>query len=86
MLKNLNTKLKNKIFGVFVEMLKLEIVFLNQCHTLRKMCPDSEFFWPVFLHIRNRYGNLLSISPYSKTPNTDTSRSYKSYQHGIALC
>ena len=47
---------------------------------LRKMCPYSEFFWPVFYRIRTEYGEILSLRIYSecekmwtrKTPNTDT--------------
>ena len=40
---------------------------------LREKCPNTEFFWSLFSHIRTEYGELLSISPYSvrMRENTD---------------
>ena len=34
-------------------------------HTLREKCPNTEFFWSVFSHIRNEYRDLRSKSRYS---------------------
>ena len=52
--------------------------------SLCEKCPYSELFWSVFSRIRTEYGEMRSISPYSRiqyefgkirttiTPNTDT--------------
>ena len=52
--------------------------------TLRKKCPYSEFFRPVFSFIRTEYGYLLRKSPYSvgTLENTDQEKSeYGHFQH-----
>ena len=33
--------------------------------TLRKTCPNTEFFWSVFSCIQTEYGDLTRKSPYS---------------------
>ena len=47
-------------------------LYVNQ-FTLREKCPYSEFFWSIFSHIRNEYGGIPRISPYSvrMRENTD---------------
>ena len=34
-------------------------------NTLREKCPYSELFWSAFSRIRNEYGEIFRISPYS---------------------
>ena len=41
---------------------------------LRKKCPYSEFFWPIFSFFRTEYGDILNISPYSARMRENRSR------------
>ena len=34
-------------------------------YSLREKCPYLELFWSAFSRIRTKYGEILSISPYS---------------------
>ena len=53
-------------------------------HSLRKKCPYSEFFWRVFSRIRNEYGEITSISPYSVQMRENTDQ--KNSEYGLFLC
>ena len=50
-------------------------------HSLRKKCPYSEFFWRVFSRIRNEYGEITSISPYSVQMRENTDQKNSEYGH-----
>ena len=61
---------------------------LKEHKTLRKNCPDTEFFWSIFSRIWTGYGDLRTKSPYSaqirehtdqKTPYLDTFHAVKMY-------
>ena len=66
---------------LLVLLLFLFFLSLLFCYSLHENCTYSESFMSVFSRIRTKYGEILSISPYSlrmqenadqETPNTDT--------------
>ena len=66
---------------LLVLLLFLFFLSLLFCYSLHEKCTYSESFMSVFSRIRTKYGEILSISPYSfrmqenadqETPNTDT--------------
>ena len=73
-------------FYVYVNWLIDRYVFfkLTQTLALCEKCPNTEFSWSVFSHIRTKYGDLRNKSLYSvrireytdqkKTPHLDTFR------------
>ena len=55
---------------------------------LRKNCPCSELFWSVFSHIRTKYREIRSISPYSvqMRENADQNNSkYRQLSRSVAF-
>ena len=59
-----------------------------QTLTLRKKCPYSKLLWSAFSRIRNEYGEILRIPPYSvqMPKNTDQNNSeYGHFSHSVSL-
>ena len=52
-----------------------------ETHTVCERCPYSEFFWPVFSHIRTEYGEILRISLYSVRMWENTDQKKFEYGH-----
>ena len=50
---------------------------------LRETCPFSEFFLSIFSRIRNGYGEMLRISPYSVRMRANTGQKNSKYRHLI---
>ena len=48
---------------------------------LRKECPYSKLFWPVFSRIQTEYGEILRISPYSVRMRKNVDQSNSEYRH-----
>ena len=56
--------------------------------SLCKKCPYSEFFWPIFSHIWNEYGELPCKCPYLvwMRENTDPKNfKYEHFLHSVNL-
>ena len=53
--------------------------------TLRKKCPYSELFWPVFSGIRTEYGEILGISPYLVQMRENTDQNNSEYWHFLRI-
>ena len=51
--------------------------------SLRKKCPYSELFWPVFSSIRTEYGETLRISQYLVRMRENVDQNYS--EHGLFL-
>ena len=51
------------------------------CHTLRKKCQYSKFFWFVFSHIRIKYGEIPSIFPFLALMRENTDQRNSVYRH-----
>ena len=49
--------------------------------SLRKKYPYSELVWSVFSHIRTKYEEILSISPYSVQMQENTDHNNSEYGH-----
>ena len=58
---------------------------INSTHPLRKKCPNTEYFYSVFSHIRTEYGNyivnLLIQSEYGKI-QTRKNSVFGRFSHG----
>ena len=61
-LRDFRSPEENKTFLVRKNLL---IVQISSQDLLRKKCPYSELSWSVFSRIRNEYGQIIRISPYS---------------------
>ena len=48
---------------------------------MRKNCPNTEFFWPVFFHIWDEHGDLRSKSPYSVQIRKNTDQKNPVFGH-----
>ena len=49
--------------------------------TLRKKCPYSVLFWPVFSRIRTEKGEIRSIFPFSVQMQENTDQNNSEYGH-----
>ena len=54
-------------------------LYLNE--TLRKRCPNAEFFWSVFSRIWTEYGDLGRKSPYSVQVRENTDQKMSVFGH-----
>ena len=48
---------------------------------MREKCPYSELFWSAFSRIRNEYGEILGISPYSVRMRENADQNNSEYGH-----
>ena len=49
--------------------------------TLRKKCPYSELFWPIFSRTCTKYGEARSIFPYSVQMRKNADQNNSKYGH-----
>ena len=77
--KSIQLKSKSSVLRVTRKSLTASL-FERCCRSLRKNCPYSELFWPVFSHIQTEYGYSVFLCIQSEcgkirtriTPNKDT--------------
>ena len=50
-------------------------------YSLCKRCPHSELFWVVFSRIRNEYGEIRIIFPYSVWMREIADQNNSEYEH-----
>ena len=57
--------LKHMTNQYFINKTSRRSALVSRQNILRKKCPYSELFWSAFFRLRNEYGEIRSISPYS---------------------